>query len=83
MAKNNRSNSFLIIQEHINYIKRIRENELLDLIDRYKKSMILDNDDEDIFDFLDNIDSSVQKSVDKFNKYIYYMFVWVYVILLT
>ena len=37
--KNNRSNSFLIIQKHINYIKRIRENELLDLIDRYKKSM--------------------------------------------
>ena len=36
---NNISNSFIIIQDHINYIKRIRENELLDLINRYKKSM--------------------------------------------
>ena len=36
---NNISNSFIIIQDHINYIKRIRENELLDLINRYKKSI--------------------------------------------
>ena len=36
---NNISNSFIIIQDHINYIKRIRENEILDLINRYKKSM--------------------------------------------
>ena len=33
------SDSFIIYQEHINYIKRIRENELLDLINRYKKSI--------------------------------------------
>ena len=36
---NNLSNSFIIYQDHINYIKRIRENELLDLINRYKKSL--------------------------------------------
>jgi hypothetical protein len=36
---NNISNSFIIYQDHINYIRRIRENELLDLINRYKKSM--------------------------------------------
>ena len=36
---NDISNSFIIYQEHINYIKRIRENELLDLINRYKKSI--------------------------------------------
>jgi len=36
---NDLSNSFIIYQEHINYIKRIRENELLDLINRYKKSL--------------------------------------------
>ena len=36
---NNMSDSFIIYQEHINYIKRIRENELLDLINRYKKSI--------------------------------------------
>ena len=36
---NNLSDSFVIYQEHINYIKRIRENELLDLINRYKKSI--------------------------------------------
>ena len=33
------NNSFIIYQDHINYIKRIRENELLNLINRYKKSM--------------------------------------------
>jgi hypothetical protein len=36
---NDLSNSFIIYQDHINYIKRIRENEILDLIDRYKKSI--------------------------------------------
>ena len=36
---NNLSNSFIIYQDHINYIKRIRENELIDLINRYKKSL--------------------------------------------
>ena len=36
---NNMSDSFIIYQEHINYMKRIRENELLDLINRYKKSI--------------------------------------------
>ena len=36
---NNISHSFIIYQDHINYIRRIRENELLDLINRYKKSM--------------------------------------------
>ena len=36
---NDLSNSFLIYQDHINYIKRIKENELLDLINRYKKSL--------------------------------------------
>ena len=34
------SNSFIIYQDHINYIKKIRENELLDLINRYKKSLL-------------------------------------------
>ena len=38
-------------------------------MDRYKKSMILDNYDEDIFDFLDNIDNVVQKDVNKYTKY--------------
>ena len=38
-------------------------------MNRYKKSMILDNYDEDIFDFLDNIDTIVQKDVDKYKKY--------------
>ena len=37
---NNLSNSFIIYQDHINYIKKIRENELLDLINRYKKSLL-------------------------------------------
>ena len=36
---NNLSNSFIIYQDHINYIKRIRENELTDLINRYKRSL--------------------------------------------
>jgi len=37
--KNNLSQSFLIYKDHINYIKRIRQNELLYLISRYKKSL--------------------------------------------
>ena len=36
---------------------------------RYKKSMALDNYDEDIFDFLDNIDSAVEKGIEKYKKY--------------
>ena len=40
-----------------------------DIMDKYKKSMALENYDEDIFDFLDNIDSSVQKGLDKYKKY--------------
>ena len=38
-------------------------------MNRYKKSMALENYDEDIFDFLDNIDSAVEKGVDKYQKY--------------
>ena len=38
-------------------------------MDKYKKSMALENYDADIFDFLDNIDSSVQKGIDKYKKY--------------
>jgi len=40
-----------------------------DIMDKYKKSMALENYDADIFDFLDNIDSSVQKGIDKYKKY--------------
>ena len=40
-----------------------------DTMKRYKKSMALDNYDEDIFDFLDNIDSAVEKGIDKYKKY--------------
>ena len=40
-----------------------------DVMDKYKKSMALENYDADIFDFLDNIDSSVQKGLDKYKKY--------------
>ena len=40
-----------------------------DIMNKYKKSMALENYDEDIFDFLDNIDSSVQKGIDKYKKY--------------
>jgi len=40
-----------------------------DVMDKYKKSMALENYDADIFDFLDNIDSSVQKGIEKYKKY--------------
>ena len=40
-----------------------------EVFDKYKKSIALENYDADIFDFLDNIDSSVQKGLDKYKKY--------------
>ena len=40
-----------------------------EVMDKYKKSMALENYDADIFDFLDNIDSSVQKGIEKYKKY--------------
>ena len=40
-----------------------------EVFDKYKKSMALENYDADIFDFLDNIDSSVQKGIEKYKKY--------------
>ncbi len=40
-----------------------------EVFDKYKKSIALENYDADIFDFLDNIDSSVQKGIEKYKKY--------------
>ena len=37
-----------------------------EVFDKYKKSIALENYDADIFDFLDNIDSSVQKGIEKY-----------------
>ena len=53
----------------IEYLEKKLQLSNKDTLNKYKKSMALDNYDEDIFDFLDNIDSAVEKSVDKYKKY--------------
>ena len=53
----------------IEYLEKKLQLSNKDTLNKYKKSMALDNYDEDIFDFLDNIDHAVEKSVDKYKKY--------------
>ena len=57
------------IDLELEYLEKKLQLDNKDSMNRYKKSMVLDNYDEDIFDFLDNIDSAVQKGVDKYKKY--------------
>ena len=52
--------------EYLEKKLKLNNNEIME---KYKKSMAIENYDADIFDFLDNIDSSVQKSIDKYKKY--------------
>ena len=53
----------------IEYLEKKLQLNNKETLNKYKKSMALDNYDEDIFDFLDNIDHAVEKSVDKYQKY--------------
>ena len=53
----------------LEYLEKKLKLKNSDIMEKYKKSMALENYDEDIFDFLDNIDSSVQKGIDKYKKY--------------
>ena len=57
------------IDIEIEYLEKKLQLNDKDTMNRYKKSMALDNYDEDIFDFLDNIDSAVEKGIDKYKKY--------------
>ena len=57
------------IDLELEYLEKKLQLNDKDTMNRYKKSMILDNYDEDIFEFLDNIDNVVQKDVDKYKKY--------------
>ena len=53
----------------IEYLEKKLQLNNKDALRKYKKSMALDNYDEDIFDFLDNIDNAVEKGLDKYKKY--------------
>ena len=53
----------------IEYLEKKLQLSNKDTLNKYKKSMALDNYDEDIFDFLDNIDHAVEKGVDKYKRY--------------
>ena len=57
------------IDIELEYLEKKLQLDNKDTMNRYKKSMALENYDEDIFDFLDNIDSAVEKGVDKYQKY--------------
>ena len=57
------------IDLELEYLEKKLQLDNKDIMNKYKKSMALENYDEDIFDFLDNIDSAVQKDVDKYKKY--------------
>ena len=57
------------IDLELEYLEKKLQLDNKDIMNKYKKSMALENYDEDIFDFLDNIDSAVQKGVDKYKKY--------------
>ena len=69
-TKNNKSSKEKDdLDYEIEYLEKKLQLSNKDTLNKYKKSMALDNYDEDIFDFLDNIDSAVEKSVDKYKKY--------------
>ena len=53
----------------LEYLEKKLNLKNTEVMDKYKKSMALENYDADIFDFLDNIDSSVQKGIEKYKKY--------------